>query len=245
MLNLYVFDHSRHLMRVSMPVRQTLALLAVTLSVSACSDATTHLAGPSTRTVKFEAAPELQLLAARHADDARAGHADMKNDDLDELTFTVDPTSSRTYAFGRNWIFVPAHAICDPATSSYGWGTWDLPCEPLDKPIEVTVRWKHRGGHGYVDFEPQLRFVPSSRIRDWVVLAIYDRKPLNSEDYRILWDADNGKWIDEAATDPTLRAYVDRRDNTVYRRIKHFSGYMITAGLDLGGLQDGGFYDAY
>jgi hypothetical protein len=233
-------------MHVSTMVRRTLALIVATTAIAACSDVAGELAAPPSRTVKFQAGADLQIAAARYANDARGNSASNRDDQLDELTFTVDPRVSRTYAFGRNWIYFPDYSICDPATSTYGLGTWDTPCEPLRKPIQVTVRWKHRGGHGYVEFEPDLRFVPSSSLRDWVILAIYDRKPLDSEDYAILWDAPNGKLIDESRTDPTLRAYVDRHDNTVYRRIKHFSGYMIAAGFtDLGGLAgDGGFYNA-
>lgn len=227
-------------MHVSTLVRRTLSLLVATIMVAACSDAPSAPAGLQARTVKFQAT-DLQIAAARHADEAR-GKA-TKDDRLDEATITVDPNQSRTYAFGRNWIHFPEHSICDPATSSYGIGTWDTPCEPLRTPIEIHVKWKHKGGHGYVEFEPELRFVPSSQVSDWVMLAIYDRKPLDSEDYRILWDARNGKLIDEAATDPTLRADVDKRDQTVYRRIKHFSGYLVSAGLM--DLEMGGFTDAY
>ena len=228
-------------MHVSMLVRRTLSLLAVTVLVASCSDAPSEPAAPQARAMKFEAS-ELQLSAARHADDAR-GHADNNKGKIDEATLLVDPRVSRTYAFGPNWIYIPALSICDPATSGYGSETWDLPCTPLRRPVEVRVRWKHRGGHGSVEFEPDLRFVPSPNQREWVILAIYDRKPLESEDYRILWETKSGKLIDEAATDPTLRAYVDRRDNTVYRRIKHFSGYLVSAGF--GGLEDGGFTHAY
>ena len=228
-------------MHVSMLVRRTLSLLAATMLVASCSDAPSEPAAPQTRSVKFDARG-LELTAARHADEAR-GRSGGGKDDLDETTLTIDPSESRTYAFGRNWIYFPAYSICDPATSGYGIGTWDLPCEPLRTPIQIQVRWKHKGGHGWVEFEPNLRFVPASRVQNWVILAIYDRKPFDSDDYRILWETKSGKLIDEAATDPTLRAYIDRRDNTVYRRIKHFSGYLVAGGL--GGLEDGGFSHAY
>jgi hypothetical protein len=33
--------------------------------------------------------------------------------------------------------------------------------------------------------------------------------------------------IDEAALDPSLATHVDRRASTLFRRIKHFSGYFI------------------
>jgi hypothetical protein len=39
----------------------------------------------------------------------------------------------------------------------------------------------------------------------------------------------NGKngCINEALTDPTLFTTIDKTNNTIWRRIKHFSGYLI------------------
>lgn len=237
-------------MHVSTLVRRTLAMLAVTTMVVACSDAPSGPATQQGRVAAFHAG-EFAIAAARYADEARGNsveargsHASGKGkDEIDETRIIVDPRVSRTYAFGRNWIYFPSYSICDPVTSGYGIGTWDLPCEPLRTPIQIQVRWKHKGGHGYVEFDPDLRFVPSPNLRDWVMLAIYDRKRLDSEDYLILWRAKNGTLIDEAATDPTLRASVDRSNGTVNRRIKHFSGYLVLAGL--WEMEDGGFRDAY
>ena len=36
--------------------------------------------------------------------------------------------------------------------------------------------------------------------------------------------------VDDAATDPTLRTYVDTRTGISVRRIKHFSGYTALGG---------------
>jgi len=33
--------------------------------------------------------------------------------------------------------------------------------------------------------------------------------------------------VDEALTDPSLETVLDRPDKLVYRRIKHFSGYLV------------------
>ena len=233
-------------MHVSTLVRRTCTLLVVTVSVAACSDAPSGLAAPQARTVRFEAT-DLQVAGARYGNDARGNSG--PDGGSEEATITIDPRQSRVYTFGKNWIYFPDYSICDPTTSSYGIGTWDAPCQPLRTPIQIRVRWQPKGGHGYVQFEPELRFVPSSQLRDWVILAIYDRKPLDSEDYRILWEtkdpvADEKIYIDDAASDPTLRAYVDRRDQTAYRRIKHFSGYLVAGGLADMGL-GGGFTYAY
>jgi hypothetical protein len=164
------------------------------------------------------------------------------------LTFSVDPNVSRTYAFGENWVYFPARSICDPATSSYGVGTWDAPCTALRQPIQVTVHWSHKGGHAYASFSPDLRFVPADAwsVTRWVILSLHDHKRIKTvNDYQILYDAGGSKgWIDESLTDKTLRAWIDPLHNSVVRRVKHFSGYMVAAGImrsDLGGMGDASY----
>ena len=64
------------------------------------------------------------------------------------------------------------------------------------------------------------------------MLTMYDRKKVNDVDqYQIYYETEDEKWVDEAKTDATLRAWTDRTRNVVYRRIKHFSGYMLAAGF--------------
>ena len=210
-------------MHVSTMVRRTTALLTVLTAAAACSDAPTAPQAAPRRADFYENAT--QLSANRSAGDQRYG-------DDGEERITIDPRVSRVYWFGQNWIYFPAHSICDPATAGYAPTLWDAACQPLTKPITITARWKHKGGHGYVDFEPSLRFVPASAhdTGRWVILSMYDRKMLkDAASYRILYHAGDDLWIDESLTDPTLCAWLDRQHSMVYRRIKHFSGYMITA----------------
>ena len=54
-------------------------------------------------------------------------------------------------------------------------------------------------------------------------------KDMLRDDIRILWFY-KGEWIDESITDATLETRADGRNGRVYRRIKHFSGYLVTAG---------------
>jgi hypothetical protein len=76
-----------------------------------------------------------------------------------------------------------------------------------------------------------------------VVLSLSQHQPLGaSDDYRILSQVAGGPWVDESVADPTLRTWVDRDSRSVFRRIKHFSGYLVAGGLlDL----DGGFLRGY
>src|SRR3954463_160034 len=43
------------------------------------------------------------------------------------VDFVVGPQGG-TFMLGNNAVVFPAKSICDPATSSYGEGTWDSPC---------------------------------------------------------------------------------------------------------------------
>lgn len=229
-------------MHVSMLVRRTTALLVV-VTAAGCSD------GPSAPRAAtqppFDVAA-LQPVDARGGVQAQMGGPNgMGGDSEDVLNITVDPNVSRSYAFGQNWIYFPAHSICDPATSGYDTTLWDTPCTPLRTPMEVTVHWSNRGGLAYARFSPELRFVPADQwsVFRWVILSLHDQKRIHDvEDYHILYDAGGSTgWIDEATTDPTLHAWIDRPTNSVSRRIKHFSGYMLAAGFT-GGM--GGFGDA-
>jgi hypothetical protein len=231
-------------MHVSMLVRRSAALLVVLAAASACSDAPS---APHAATQPPYDVAALQPLASRSDapgwSNAGATHSDSDN----VVNITVDPNVSRTYSFGQNWIYFPARSICDPATSGYGLGLWDTPCTPLSAPVTVTVHWSSRGGYAYASFTPELRFVPAaeSNVDRWVVLSLHDQRRLHDlGSYSILYDAGPGiGWIDESATDPTLHAWINYLTNSVSRRIKHFSGYMLAAGYISGG-SIGGLSDA-
>lgn len=143
-------------------------------------------------------------------------------------TILVDPSSTMTYAIGAHRLFVRAGGICD-LSSSYGIGTWELPCVPLALPIVVTARsWYDPGGHPHVDFSPQLRFVPGTAepsaqlfLRDWP--GVFDPTSY------VAYCNDTG-CVDESRADTSLVSHRDTLNGFIYRRIKHFSGYEVAAG---------------
>lgn len=222
-------------MHVSTLVRRCSALLVVLAAASACSDAPV---GP--RATPEQPAFDINALQPEMARGDKGSKTALANGDTDNvLTFSVDPNVSRTYAFGENWVYFPARSICDPATSGYGIGTWDTPCTAVQQRIDITVHWSNRGGHAYARFSPDLRFVPadSRSVTRWVILSLHDHKRIRElSDYNILYDAGGPLgFIDESLTDKTLRAWIDPLHNSVVRRVKHFSGYMVAAGaLDSG-----------
>ena len=225
-------------MHVSTLVRRSSALLVVLAAASACSDA--PMAPQPQERPAFDI-QSLQPLESR-SEGRGAGHGHRPGDlDSNITTLTIDPSVSRTYTFGENWIYFPAHSICDPATSGYGPSTWDSPCTPITQPIQVTVHWSNKGGYAYARFSPELRFVPADArsVSRWVILSLHSQQRLHElSAYSILYCLGGGSYIDESLTDRTLRAWLDPLHNSVVRRVKHFSGYMVAGALTggVGGL---------
>lgn len=154
---------------------------------------------------------------------------------LQVATFTVYPDVSGSYSFGPHRVYFPAQSICDPRTSGYGEDWWDRPCQPVRTPIVIRAAWTLRGEHAVVELEPALRFVPAAAndTSRWVVLTLHEPKSVDASlPYAIAWLRPwDMRWVDESLQDPTLRAWIDQSNNNVSRRLKHFSGYNVTAGF--------------
>jgi len=156
--------------------------------------------------------------------------------DSASVDFVVGPTGGVFYT-GNHAVVFPAQSICDPATSSYGPGTWDLPCTPLQSQLKVHAEVRRANGITSVDFTPSLRFVPSPYATKWVWMIMYAPDAVGATSdlspFNILWaSARGGATVDEAVVDSTLRTYVDTFSGLSIRRIKHFSGYQLGAEKD-------------
>jgi hypothetical protein len=171
------------------------------------------------------------------------------------LSFTVNPGAPLTVRLGDHTISFPAGSICDPERTRYGRNQWDRACVPLKKSITIRATWWSDADtrRAVIDFQPALRFVPGADSSRWVVLSLKDRDDalaLARRDYKILW-YDDGRWVDESVDDPTMRTTADPRTGLISRRLKHFSGYMVSAGRDgkaattYGGGQEVGSYGDY
>jgi hypothetical protein len=148
-------------------------------------------------------------------------------------SFTVTPAGG-IFFVGNHAVYFPAGSICDPAANSYGPGEWDAPCSPLTKPITISATVKTVEGVKSVDFLPELRFVPSDNASRWVWIYMYTPDARGARDlseFNILFAETLGATpVNDAAQDPTLRTYVDGRLGISFRRIKHFSGYVVLTG---------------
>jgi len=152
--------------------------------------------------------------------------------DTSRFTFTIDPSEDLTYQLGAgNTVYFPAGSVCDPATSSYGVGTWFDSCTPISQPITISAKgWLDAAGHPYVDFQPALRFVPDSAKA--VTLTLTDKAALTGAELKILYCPSWGSCVDETNMDPTLTTRSNPALSVYYRRIRHFSGYNVGAGSD-------------
>lgn len=146
-------------------------------------------------------------------------------------TFSVNVNTGGDFKIAdEHWIHFPRRAICDPA-STYGPAQWDAPCAAATGKIEITaVSWRDATGRPRIDFTPALRFVPSGKENAWVTLTFADRTAAHDRDALILYCGDDDVCSDETLVDATLATNRSRKLGTLSRRIKHFSGYLVSAG---------------
>jgi len=154
--------------------------------------------------------------------------------DAASVDFDISPNGG-IFDLGNHAVVFPAQSVCDPATSSYGPGTWDDPCTPLQSSIRVHAEVRRSNGQTSVDFTPSLRFVPTSSPSRWVWIVMYTPDAIGTSTdisrFNIIWEKSlGGATVDEAQTDASLRTYVDTFQGQSLRRIKHFSGYTISSG---------------
>lgn len=148
------------------------------------------------------------------------------------------------YHVGEFDLAIPAGAVCDPATTKYGVGHWNDDCLPAGRSITVKLVAEKRGNHVSIDFQPDIRFRPAagavtlqtSVYRDLLTSDAVRELPITSpffQSFTILYVPSGGaSQIDEvrANGDRALVTHVDLSTGIVWRQIKHFSGYLITAG---------------
>lgn len=191
-----------------------LAMSGVVVASSACStDATSPLP-----------------LAAPESAGFSKGAAKPAQDSVEDkdYTFRIDPRRDNLLRFGNHSLWLPARSVCDPASSTYGIGTWNDPCSPLTTAITITAKVRAAsGGLPRVDFQPAIRFNPMTAA--YLTFTVKGKQAKQAAEMQILYCPTSSAkdCVDEALTDPSLQTVLDRPDKMVYRRIKHFSGYLV------------------
>ncbi len=141
--------------------------------------------------------------------------------------FVYDPSAVLIQRLDNHVLVVPVGGVCDPATSSYGPGTWDDDCAPLTHPLAITATMlADSAGHPYVDFQPALRFVPSKETD----LYLYDGQRDSATVLAIAYCNADAVCVDESLTDSTLVTRRVGQSRFLTRRVRHFSGYLVAMG---------------
>lgn len=148
--------------------------------------------------------------------------------------FTVNPTVGSLIVFGtssNDVIAIPPGSLCDPTKNTYGPTEWKNPCTPATTTVSFEIRsWKDSVQHPHAEFYPAMRFNPASAMP--VTLFFQDPLMVNYTQVRIPYCNGANVCVDEGATDPELETYVTPLPYGgyyVYRKLRHFSGYNVTA----------------
>jgi len=197
-----------------------LVLVAGTFSLAACADS-------STSSAPF--APDVDAPSLAKVKDATVTSSKVGDTTISKVTMLPNASPKSIDLGNGNKIDFPngASSVCDIATSSYGPGTWNAPCTRSEVPVTFyAATWTDASGLSRSEFQPDMRFVPTDVVR----LEMKNKNGKIQAGMRIDFCTAFG-CIDEALTDPSLATTLDRRGGTAFRRIKHFSGYMVSVGL--------------
>lgn len=150
-------------------------------------------------------------------------------------TFTIDPTQDQSITLGANHLDVPANSICALGTSSYGVQYWNDDCSAERNPVTITAVVRNATTDSpSIDFYPAMRFNPRNNVN------LYIYVPTGLHDFAAGWTmkycATALVCYDESRYDRDLATYVDVDNSMVFRRIKHFSGYVVAERTALDGL---------
>ena len=141
-------------------------------------------------------------------------------------TVTIDPARRNELHFGPHTLDIPARAVC-AADSEFGIESFGRECAPRMAPVTITAIVRAtESGIPRIDFQPELRFSPHRVVTLHLFVPNVTTKSLTG---RILYCPTETMvgCVDEAASDRSLETHIDYRESTLFRRIKHFSGYFV------------------
>ncbi len=156
-------------------------------------------------------------------------------------SFTIDPRVANRLDMGIQTLEMPANTVC-ALTSSYGPGTWDAPCTPATTPLTITAIVTGTATYPRVDFYPAMRFNPAAADVELFMFAKH-ASLADAQRFKILYCSTLQQDFceDESVSDSSLLTRYSAHDNEVYRKIKHFSGYVVAEFTDGDGSVPSGF----
>jgi len=152
-------------------------------------------------------------------------------------TVTFNPAANQVFNLGPNRLEIPANAVCALGVSGYGAAYWDKPCTPETKAVTLVVTVKGASSSNpQVDFKPAMRFNPATRVNLYFYVPRVTKQ--DAKNWLILYCPTNvssgsgptGSCVNESLTDPALQTYVDYGASVLFRRLKHFSVYVVDDG---------------
>ena len=210
-------------MRLPTMARSSLTLLTLAASglLAGCHGESTAPAALKSAVVTSQRSPFVPSAAAK----ALVGVAD------GSYQFTVDPTVAQSINLGPNYLSLPANSVCSLASSSYGASFWNDACVPETAPVTITAVVRDATtDHPSIDFFPAMRFNPATNV------GLYLYVPTGMDDFLRKWVLkycnDANVCADESLSDPDLKSAADLVNKMVFRRIKHFSGYLVNYDID-------------
>ena len=146
-------------------------------------------------------------------------------------TLTFDPSEDQSFNIGLNHLDMPASSVCNIAGSSYGVSHWNESCTPETDTVTITVTISGATtDNPRLDFQPAMRFNPDKNVQ----LYMYSPTASLSDSWKLAYCNAANVCVDESKTDSELQSYVDHNASVVFRRIKHFTGYLVASFDDEG-----------
>jgi hypothetical protein len=221
-------------MKITKRVRVLAAIVGsgIVVASSACGTDSTAPT-PAAPAAKVTTAEAKSGFAPSEASKALVGVAD------GTYTVTFNPGANQVFSLGPNRLEMPANSVCALGTSGYGPAFWDRPCTPETRPVTLIVTVKDAASaNPIVDFKPAMRFNPQTRVSLYFYVPRVTRE--DAKNWQILYcgnstqlssgNGSSGSCVNEAATDWTLRTYIDYSTSVLFRRIKHFSADRVDDG---------------
>lgn len=136
------------------------------------------------------------------------------------------PAAGGIVKVGPFSLYFSERSVCDPMTAGYGPSTWNNACETLNSDYRLTAAYWEEDGQVFVEFLDDIRFSPDR----WVMISA--KPPVGATEILYFRRGAAGSVVttDEAQVDASMQSYYSEWTNEVYRRIKHFSGYVVASG---------------
>jgi hypothetical protein len=190
-------------------ILRCVAIATSFVAVTNCSESATSPTSATSLTPSFN----------RGGSQGSSGHNDHFKAGDGYVTYKID---------GTHELYISRNAICDLGTSLYGPGTWNLPCQSSNKDVDINAKTTTTSnGHPRIDFDPPMRFNPDAQD---VILVIHDPVAASNPKSAIMYCNDLGVCVDEGKSDKALITHHDSERGIVWRKIRHFSGYVTSSG---------------